>query len=116
VLDGTIKLGFDCEKIIVKERGSQLIINMPAVEILAHEQYPERAKSYDLAGGGLFPRSIKPQEILDLLGDSKLDKENQVKENEDLMKQARDSAEALFKPLLEFNPSIKGNYNIVFNW
>ena len=116
VLDGTIKLGFNCEEITVRERGSQLIINMPAVEILAHEQYPERAKSYDLAGGGLFPRSIRPQEILDLLGDSKLDKENQIKENEDLMKQARDSAEALFKPLLELNPSIRGNYNIVFNW
>jgi len=116
VLDGTIKLGFDCEKITVKERGSQLIINMPAIEILAHEQYPERAKSYDLAGGGFFPRSIKPQEILDLLGDSKLEKEDQVKENTELIKQARDSAESLFKPLLEFNPSIRGNYNIVFNW
>ena len=116
VLDGTIKLGFDCEEITVRESGSRLIIKMPAIEILAHEQYPERAKSYDLAGGGLFPRSIRPQEILDLLGDSKLDKENQIKENEDLMKQARDSAEALFKPLLELNPSIRGNYNIVFNW
>jgi len=116
VLDGTIKLGFNCEEITVRESGLRLIIKMPAIEILAHEQYPERAKSYDLAGGGLFPRSIKPQEILDLLGDSKLDKENQIKKNEDLMKQARDSAEALFKPLLELNPSIRGNYNIVFNW
>jgi len=116
VLDGTIKLGFNCEEITVMERGSRLIINMPAIEILAHEQYPERARSYELAGGGLFPRSIKPQEILDLLGDSKLEKENLVMENDELMKQARDSAESLFKPLLEINPSIRGNYNIVFNW
>jgi len=116
VLDGTIKLGFNCEEINVKESGSRLIMDMPAIKIMAHEQYPERAHSYDLAGGGVFPRSIKPQEILDLLGDSKLEKENQVRENEELMKQARDSAEALFKPLLELNPSIKGKYNIIFNW
>ncbi|MCL2229870.1 MAG: DUF4230 domain-containing protein [Treponema sp.] len=116
VLDGTIKLGFDCEKIIVRESGSRLVIKMPPVEILAHEQYPERARSYDLSGGGLFPRAIKPQEVLDLLGDSKLEKEDQVSANEGLMEQARDSAESLFKPLLELNPSIRGSYTIVFDW
>ncbi|MCL2264981.1 MAG: DUF4230 domain-containing protein [Treponema sp.] len=116
VLDGTIKLGFDCEKITVKENGSQLIINMPAVKILAHEQYPERARSYDLAGGGLFPRTVKPQEILDLLGDSKLEQEVLIKGNEELMKQARDSAEILFKPILELNASIYGIYTIEFVW
>jgi len=116
VLDGTIKLGFNCEEITVRENGTRLIINMPSVEILAHEQYPERARSYELAGGGLFPRAIRPQEILDLLGDSKLEKEEQVRGNEDLIKQAKDSAETLFRPLIELNPSIRGNYNIVFNW
>jgi len=116
VLDGTIKFGFDCEKITVNESGSRLIINMPPVDILAHEQYPEHARSYELAGGGLFPRAIKPQEVLDLLGDSKLEKEEQVKANEGLMEQARNSAESLFKPLLELNPSIRGNYTIIFNW
>jgi len=116
VLDGTIKLGFDCNDIDVKERGSQLIINMPPVKIMAHEQYPERARSYELAGGGILPRSITPQDVLNLLGDTKLDKEKQVHENEDLLEQARDAAEALFKPLLEFNPSIRGKYNIIFNW
>ena len=116
VLDGTIKLGFNCSDIEVKERGSQLTIKMPPVKILAHEQYPERARSYELAGGGILPRSITPQEVLNLLGDSKLDQEKQVQENENLLEQARDAAEALFKPLLEFNPSIRGNYDIVFNW
>jgi len=116
VLDGTIKLGFDCGDIEVRERGSQLIIKMPPIKILAHEQYPERARSYELAGGGILPRSITPQEVLNLLGDSKLDKEKQVQENEELMQQARDAAELLFKPLLEFNPSIRGSYTLVFNW
>ncbi|MCL2196219.1 MAG: DUF4230 domain-containing protein [Treponema sp.] len=116
VLDGTIKLGFNCSNIEVRERGSQILIKMPPVEILAHEQYPERARSYELAGGGLFPRSITPQDVLNLLGDTKLDKEKQVQENEDLLEQAREAAEALFKPLLELNPSIRGNYNIIFNW
>jgi len=116
VLDGTIKLGFNCTDITVKENGTQLVLNMPPIKILAHEQYPERAKSYELAGGGILPRSVKPQEILDLLGDSKLDQEKQVEANEELIKQARDSAEALFKPLLELNPSIKSKYTIVFVW
>jgi len=116
VLDGTIKLGFDCNDIEVRERGSQLLIKMPPVKILAHEQYPERARSYELAGGGILPRTITPQEVLNLLGDSKLDQEKQVHENEALLEQARAAAESLFKPLLEFNPSIRGNYDIVFNW
>jgi hypothetical protein len=116
VLDGTIKLGFNCRDIEVRESGTQLILYMPPIKILAHEQYPERAMSYELAGGGLFPRSIRPQEILDLLGDSKLDQERQVEENEELMQQARDSAEALFRPLLELNPSVRGRYSIVFVW
>jgi hypothetical protein len=116
VLDGTIKLGFNCADITVKEDGTQLVLNMPPIKILAHEQYPERARSYELAGGGILPRSIKPQEILDLLGDTKLDQEKQVEANEELIKQARDSAEALFKPLLELNPSIKSKYTIVFVW
>jgi hypothetical protein len=115
VLDGTIKLGFNCGDIKVHENDTYLFLSMPKIKILAHEQYPERAKTYDLAGG-LFPRQIRPQEILDLLGDSKLDQEKQVEENQELLKQARDSAEALFKPLIELNPSIKDKYSIVFRW
>jgi len=116
VLDGTIKLGFNCADINVRESGTNLVLTMPPIKILAHEQYPERAKAYDLAGGGLFPRTVKPQEMLDLLGDSKLEHEKQVEENEELLKQARDSAEALFRPLLELNPSIRGRYSIIFKW
>jgi len=59
-----------------------------------------------LRGAEFFPRSIKPQEVLDLLGDSKHEQE----------KQARDATEVLFKPLLELSPLIKEKYNIVFNW
>jgi hypothetical protein len=116
VLDGTIKLGFNCADIKVQESGTNLILTMPPIKILAHEQYPERAKAYDLAGGGLFPRTVRPQEILNLLGDSKLEHEKQAEANEELIKQARDSAEALFKPLLEMNPSIRGRYSIIFKW
>ncbi|MDR1836629.1 MAG: DUF4230 domain-containing protein [Treponema sp.] len=116
VLDGTIKLGFNCADINVQETGTLLIIEMPPVKILAHEQYPERARSYELAGGGILRRSVSPQEILDLLGDTKLDQEKQVEENENLLKQARDSAEALFRPLLELNPSIKDRYSVAFRW
>jgi hypothetical protein len=116
VLDGTIKLGFNCSDIVVQENGKLLILNMPPVKILAHEQYPERARSFELAGGGILPRQIRPQEILDLLGDSKLEQEVLVEENEELMQQAREAAEALFKPLLELNPSIRGQYSIEFRW
>ena len=116
VLDGTIKLGFNCNEIELLKNGTKLILKMPQIKILAHEQYPERAKSYDLAGGGLFPGTIRPQEILDLLGDSKLEQQRKVEEDDELMKQARDSAEELFRPLLELNPLLKGQYSIVFEW
>jgi len=116
VLDGTIKLGFNCEDITVQQNERNLTLVMPKIKILAHEQYPERARTYDLAGGGIFPRSIKPQEILDLLGDSKLEQEKKVEENEELKKQARDSTETLFKPLLELSPLIREKYFIVFKW
>jgi len=116
VLDGTIKLGFNCEDITVQQKGTSLILVMPKIKILAHEQYPEHAKTYDLAGGGIFPRSIKPQEVLDLLGDSKLEQEKQVEENEELKKQARDATETLFKHLLELSPLIRENHTIVFKW
>ena len=116
VLDGTIKLGFNCSDIEVRESGKQLFIYMPPITMLSHEQYPERARTYDLAGGGILPRSIKPQEILDLLGDTKLDQEKQLEENEEIFKMARESAEALFRPLLELNPSIKNQYTITFRW
>jgi hypothetical protein len=116
VLDGTIKLGFNCSEIDVRENGNQLIISMPQIKMLSHEQYPERAKTYDLAGGGILPRAIKPQEVLDLLGDTKLDQEKQVIENEEVLKMARDSAETMFRPLLELNPSIRNQYTITFRW
>jgi hypothetical protein len=116
VLDGTIKLGFNCSEIEIRESGKQLIINMPPIVMLSHEQYPERAKTYDLAGGGILPRSIKPQEVLDLLGDTKLDQEKQLTENEEILKMARDSAETLFRPLLELSPSIRNQYTIIFRW
>ena len=116
ILDGTIKLGFNCSDISVRENGNQLIINMPPIVILSHEQYPEHAKTYDLAGGGLFPRSVKPQEILDLLGDTKHEQEIQLKENYEVIKIAQETAELLFKPLLEINPSIRDQYTVVFRW
>ena len=116
VLDGTIKLGFNCTEIRIEESGKNLILFMPPVKILAHEQYPERARSFELAGGGILPRAVRPQEILDLLGDSKIEQEVLVEENEELLHQAREAAEALFKPLLELNPSIRGQYSIEFRW
>ena len=116
VMDGTIKLGFNCSDIFAQENGSQLIINMPPIIMLSHEQYPERARTYDLAGGGILPRAVKPQEVLDLLGDTKHDQELQILENDDILKMARDSAEVLFRPLLELNPVIKNQYTITFKW
>ena len=116
VLDGTIKLGFNCSNIDVRENENQLIINMPPIVMLSHEQYPERARTYDLAGGGIFARHIRPQEVLDLLGDTKHEQEKLLEENEEIFKMARDAAEILFKPLLELNPSIRNQYTIVFRW
>ena len=115
VIDGTINLGFNCEEIIVQESESRLVLFMPPIKVLSHEQYPERARTYDLAGG-IFPVSVRPQEILDLLGDSKLEQQGLAEANEELMKHARDSAESMFRPLLELSPSIRDQFTVVFQW
>ena len=116
VLDGTIKLGFDCAKIEVEKSGTELILKMPPIKVISHEQYPERAKSYDLAGGGLFPAKITPQEILDLLGESKSVHQEQIESNMEVIMQARNSVELLFEPLLKMNPAIREQYSITFSW
>jgi hypothetical protein len=115
VIDGTIKLGFDCSEIQAEEKQSQLILKMPPIKIISHEQYPENATAYDLKGGW-FPRKITPQETLNLLGDSKKEHEEKVSEKEELYAQARSSAEELFRPLLELNPAVKEKYSVIFQW
>jgi len=115
VLDGVIKLGFDCGEIRVSESRGTVTLSMPPVKILSHEQYPETAQVYD-ESRGLFAPPFSVKEQLELLGDNKQEQERKVRENGELFASARAAAEQLFKPLLEINPAVKGKYAIVFDW
>jgi hypothetical protein len=115
LIDGTIKLGFDCREIQAEEQGNQLILKMPTIKILSHEQYPEKAEIFD-EKKGVFAHQNSLKDYFDLLGDNKKEQADKVLANASLFNQARDSAEQLFKPLLAMNPAIKDKYTIIFQW
>jgi len=114
-IDGTIKLGFDCKNITIKNQYNTIIVNMPGIIILSHEIYPETFSLYD-EKTSLFNRySLK--DANDIQMGHKKEIEEKVKENQGLFTQARQSAEQQFKLFLESVPEIRDNkYTIVFEW
>ncbi|MCL2805032.1 MAG: DUF4230 domain-containing protein [Treponema sp.] len=113
-IDGTVKLGFNGEKINIKHSRDTITIQMPAIEIISHEIFPDTFNLYD-EKSGLFNRyTLTDAYSLQLV--QRLEREKKINENENLFAQARTSAEQQFKRLLESLPGIKDNYSIVFEW
>jgi len=113
--DGTIKLGFDCKNITVKNRYNNIILNMPGIIILSHEIYPETFSLYD-EKTSLFNR-YGLKDANDIQMKHKKEMEEKVKENDGLLTQARQSAEQQIRLFLESIPEIRDNkYGIVFEW
>jgi hypothetical protein len=113
-IDGTIKLGFDCKDITVKDQYNNIILNMPKMAVLSHELYPETFSLYD-EKTSLFNRyTLKDANDIQL--EHKKEMEEKVKENHGLYTQARQSAERQFRLFLENIPEIKDKYTIVFEW
>jgi hypothetical protein len=113
-IDGTIKLGFNCENITITNQYNNIIINMPKIIILSHEIYPETFSLYD-EKTSLFNRySLKDANDIQMAHKNEI--EEKVKENQGLFTQARQSSESQLKLFLESVHEIKDKYIIVFEW
>ena len=113
-IDGTVKLGFDGKDVNVKKTGNTIILQMPAIKVLSHEILPETFNLYDEKSGLFNSYTIK--EVYGIQLTQKIEREIKIYENRDLFFQARESAELMFRSLLESIPEIKNNYTILFEW
>jgi hypothetical protein len=126
VVEGTIKLGFNLSDIKVREDEEALILDMPPIKILSHEQHTEedRVQIYEVVGGDsrgvMSPLRRKPQDVIRSLGDVKLEKNKQLLKDEESMELARISARYYLERFLVSIPVVRERYNcetcIIFNW
>ncbi|MDR2426634.1 MAG: DUF4230 domain-containing protein [Endomicrobium sp.] len=113
-IDGTIKMGFNCENIQIEITYDNIIMRMPRIMILSHEIYPETFSLFD-ERSSLFNRyTLKDANAIQLANKSEM--ELKIRQNRGLYVQARKFAEQQFTSLLENMPGIKGKYTIVFEW
>lgn len=113
-IDGTIKMGFNCEDIRMEISYDNIILRMPRIKILSHEIYPETFSLFD-ERSSLFNRyTLKDANAIQLANKSAM--ELKARQNRGLYVQARKYAEQSFRLMLESLPGIKNKYNIVFEW
>lgn len=113
-IDGTIKMGFNCENIQLEITYDNIILHMPRIVILSHEIYPETFSLFD-ERSSLFNRySLKDANAIQLANKSAI--ELKVRQNRGLYLQARKFAEQSFTLMIESLPGIKDNYTLVFEW
>jgi hypothetical protein len=113
-IEGTIKLGFNGKNIKTSISYNNVIVQMPKIEILSHEVYPETFKLYDEKTSLFNKYSLKDANDIQMI--HRKEREIKINENTGLYTQARESAEQQFKIFLENIPVIKEKYKIVFEW
>jgi|GEM_PF-222529 len=114
-IDGTIKLGFDVREIGVVSRYGMVTVLMPGIRILSHELHPETLNLYDEKTSLFGKYTI--QDSGNLLVAHKAGQLEKVSGDLGLFTQAEQSAELVFRPLLENIPQVKrGGYKVVFKW
>jgi hypothetical protein len=114
VIDGTIKLGIDCQKIqIDTTRTDTLFIKFPPIKIISHELHPETAEVYDQKNG-MFNR-YKAKDLFVLESKQKMEIELNIDKNFELISQARTATEYAFKSFLHTIHALNA-VPIVFRW
>jgi hypothetical protein len=113
-IDGTIKLGLDCNDISIDNEDDNIIIHMPAIRILSHEIFPETFSLYD-ERTSIFNRYTL-QDANDIQLTHKKEMEEKIGNDARLFEQARQSAEQQFRLFIENIPEVKEKYHIVFEW
>ncbi|MDR2554053.1 MAG: DUF4230 domain-containing protein [Fibromonadaceae bacterium] len=114
VIDGTIKLGIDCQKIqIDTTRTDTLFIKFPPIKIISHELHPETAEVYDQKNG-MFNR-YKARDLFVLESKQKSEIEFNIDKNHELISQARTATEYAFKSFLH-SVHVLDTIPIAFRW
>jgi hypothetical protein len=114
VIDGTMKLGIDCQKMeIDTTRTDTLFIKFPPIKILAHELHSETAEVYDQKNG-IFNK-YKAKDFFALEARQKREMELNVDKNLDLISQAHVATEYAFKSFLHIIPALD-SVPIAFKW
>jgi hypothetical protein len=113
-IDGTIKLGLDCDDINIDNKDNNIIIRMPVIRILSHEIFPETFSLYDEQTSIFNRYSLKDANDIQMV--HKREMEEKVANNSGLFVQARQSAEQQFRLFIENIPEVKTRYNVVFEW
>jgi hypothetical protein len=114
VIDGTMNLGIDCQKIEIDTmRTDTLLIKFPSIKILSHELHPETAEVYDQKNG-IFNR-YRAKDLFALESRQKVEMELSVGKNPELISQARTATEYAFKSFLSIIPALD-TVPIVFRW
>jgi hypothetical protein len=113
-IDGTIKLGLNCNDISIDNKDNKIILRMPAIKIISHEIFPETFSLYD-EQTSIFNR-YSLQDANDIQMAHRKEMEEKVSNNSVLLGQARQSAEQQFRLFIENIPEVKNQYDIVFEW
>lgn len=113
-IDGAIKLGINCKDLKINCTNNRIIINMPAIEIISHEIFPETFNLYD-EKSGLFNR-YTISDTYNIQATQRLEKEKKTLENTNIFEQARITTEEQFRRFLGNIPGINENYEIEFKW
>jgi len=114
VIDGTIKLGINCEDIkIDSTRSDTLFIKFPPIKIISHELHPETAEVYDQKNGIFNKYKVSDQFALEAR--QKSETELNVRSNHQLILQARTATEYAFKSFLHAIPALD-TIPIAFRW
>lgn len=113
-IDGTIKMGFNCENIQIEITYDNIILHMPRIVILSHEIYPETFSLYDERSSLFNSYTLKDANAIQLANKSEM--ELKVRQNRGLYVQSRKYAEQHFTLMLESLPGIKDKYTITFEW
>jgi len=114
VIDGTLKLGIDCQKIqIDTTRTDTLFLKLPPIKIISHELHPETAEVYDQKNG-MFNR-YKAKDLFILETKQKTDIEHNIDKNYELISQARTATEYAFRSFLHSVHTLD-TIPIAFRW
>jgi hypothetical protein len=114
VIDGTMKLGIDCQKMeIDTTRTDTLFIKFPPIKILSHELHPETAEVYDQKNG-MFNK-YRAKDLFILESKQKTEMELNLGKNFELISQARTATEYAFKSFLHMIPALD-TVPIAFRW
>ena len=109
IIDGKIKLGFDGREVKIGNQGNDITVYIK-IKVLSHEMH---YRTYD-EHTGLFAK-YAPQDRENVLRKYRTEKEDEVNNDDELLTQARLSAEQMFGSLMKNVPELKGA-TIRFKW